>query len=229
MKNHLILGDWNVLCDSCGRKFKASQVQKRWDGLMVCAEDWETRHPQNFLRVQKERIAVPFSRPYPAQDTFIPWNYAQKADDSLGLVETLTKVYAKNVGLRKSTSTLNGDPLNFAVLNFSGAAVPDPAEQFQFSETILVTLARFLSDNTTIAETFAKNITKRLSDTVSIAESLWFAEQEHNADTLSMSETSIRQTTKVAADSLSLAESTSFKFVTLTVLDGAPLNTQLLG
>lgn len=63
MKNFLKLGDWNTICDSCGRKFKASSLRQRWDGLMVCNEDWETRHPQDFLRVQKERIAVPFSRP----------------------------------------------------------------------------------------------------------------------------------------------------------------------
>jgi len=71
MKNHLILGDWNALCDSCGRKFKASSLLKRWDGLMVCKQDYEVRHPQDFLRVQREKIAVPFSRPYPSSDTYV--------------------------------------------------------------------------------------------------------------------------------------------------------------
>lgn len=70
MRNHLITGDYNVLCDSCGRKFKASQIKKRWDGLMVCSEDYEIRHESDFLRVQKEKISVPFSRPYPAEDTY---------------------------------------------------------------------------------------------------------------------------------------------------------------
>lgn len=63
MKNYLKLGDWNALCDVCGFKFKASMLQKRWDGAMVCASDWETRHPQDFLRVRKERISVPWTRP----------------------------------------------------------------------------------------------------------------------------------------------------------------------
>lgn len=71
MKNHLQLGNWNCLCDSCGRKFKALDLRRRWDGLMVCAEDYEIRHPSDFLRVQKEKIAVDFSRPYPTADTFI--------------------------------------------------------------------------------------------------------------------------------------------------------------
>lgn len=71
MKNHLILGNWNALCDSCGRKFKATDLQKRWDGLFVCKEDWEQRHPQDLLRVQREQISVPWARPYPATDTFV--------------------------------------------------------------------------------------------------------------------------------------------------------------
>jgi len=71
MRNHLILGNYNALCDSCGRKFKALDLQKRWDGLMVCAEDYELRHESDFLRVQKEKITVPFSRPYPAADVYI--------------------------------------------------------------------------------------------------------------------------------------------------------------
>jgi len=75
MRNHLILGDWNALCDSCGRKFKASSLRKRWDGLMVCEHDFENRHPSDFLRVQRERITVPFSRPYPSQDGYLPSTY----------------------------------------------------------------------------------------------------------------------------------------------------------
>ena len=72
MKNHLLLGNWNALCDSCGRKYKASDLRKRWDGLMVCEEDWEQRHPMDLLRVQREQISVPFVRPYPATDSFVP-------------------------------------------------------------------------------------------------------------------------------------------------------------
>ncbi len=73
MKNHLELGNWNALCDSCGRKFKALDLQRRWDGLMVCKEDYEIRHPSDFLRVQTEKIAVDFVRPYPEEDVFITY------------------------------------------------------------------------------------------------------------------------------------------------------------
>jgi hypothetical protein len=75
MRNWLDLGNWNATCDSCGRKFKASQLRRRWDNLMVCSEDYETRHPSDFLRVQKEQISVPWSRPEPTYDTYIPITY----------------------------------------------------------------------------------------------------------------------------------------------------------
>lgn len=71
MKNHLILGNWNVICDVCGQKYKASETKKRWDGLIVCPQDFENRHPQDFLRVRREQISVPFSRPEAEPDTFL--------------------------------------------------------------------------------------------------------------------------------------------------------------
>jgi hypothetical protein len=70
MNNTYRAGDWNAICDSCGFKFKAFQLKKRWDGLMVCSKDYETRHPQELLKVQEERISVPYVRPE-AEDTFI--------------------------------------------------------------------------------------------------------------------------------------------------------------
>lgn len=63
---HFVKGDWNADCDECGFTFKASQLRKRWDGAMVCDKDWEPRHPQDLLRVRKERGGVPWSRPQDA-------------------------------------------------------------------------------------------------------------------------------------------------------------------
>jgi hypothetical protein len=71
MQNWLKLGDYNAICDSCGRKFKASTMLRRWDGLFVCKEDWEVKHPQLSLRVNEEKQTVPIPRPEPIQDIFI--------------------------------------------------------------------------------------------------------------------------------------------------------------
>ena len=65
MRNWLKLGSWNVLCDVCGQKFKADQVMKRWDGLITCKDDWEMRHPQDFIRVRGDKQTVPFVRDVP--------------------------------------------------------------------------------------------------------------------------------------------------------------------
>ena len=56
-------GDWLILCDVCNKKIKASESKKRWDGFVVCAEDFEMRHPQDFIRVRSDKISVPFTRP----------------------------------------------------------------------------------------------------------------------------------------------------------------------
>lgn len=63
-------GDWWIICDVCSKKIKASESKQRWDGLIVCPDDWELRHPQDFLKVKEDKITVPFSRPRPT-DSFI--------------------------------------------------------------------------------------------------------------------------------------------------------------
>ena len=56
-------GDHNAICDSCGRKFKASDLKKRWDGLYVCSDDWEPRHSLDFVRSHPDKITVDWNRP----------------------------------------------------------------------------------------------------------------------------------------------------------------------
>ena len=62
-QNKLILGDWNAICDVCRFKFKASDLRRRWDNLMVCEKDWEPRHPQDFIRAIPDMQALPWTRP----------------------------------------------------------------------------------------------------------------------------------------------------------------------
>jgi hypothetical protein len=62
-KNHYISGEWNVTCDVCSKKIKAHEARQRWDGFIVCPDDFETRHPQDFVKAQTDKITVPFVRP----------------------------------------------------------------------------------------------------------------------------------------------------------------------
>lgn len=59
-------GDWKRVCDVCGFDYYASQTRKRWDGLIVCDADFESRHPQDYVRGRKDRQNVPDPRPVPA-------------------------------------------------------------------------------------------------------------------------------------------------------------------
>lgn len=75
-RNHYISGDWNITCDVCSRKIKASQSKQRWDGFIVCHADWEPRHPQDFVKARQDKISVPFTRPIPNEVfTNISYNY----------------------------------------------------------------------------------------------------------------------------------------------------------
>lgn len=61
--DYFALGQWNAICDRCGRKFKSSRLRPTWDGLMVCERDWEPRHPQDFVRAPPPERLPEWVRP----------------------------------------------------------------------------------------------------------------------------------------------------------------------
>lgn len=61
--------EYNAICDVCGQKFKNHQLRKRWDGYMVCSEDWEARHPMDYQKIPRTEQPVPWSRPEPTEVT----------------------------------------------------------------------------------------------------------------------------------------------------------------
>lgn len=63
-------GCWNVVCDVCGFEFKSDELRKRWDGFMVCKDDFELDHPQKYLRVREDKQSVPYVRAEP-EDVFL--------------------------------------------------------------------------------------------------------------------------------------------------------------
>ena len=56
-------GDWYVSCDVCSKQIYASDSLRRWDGMIVCKEDFETRHPQELIKHRTDNQSVPFTRP----------------------------------------------------------------------------------------------------------------------------------------------------------------------
>jgi len=66
-------GDWLIICDVCGFIIYASESYHRWDGMIVCRQDFEERQPQDHVRGIADRQVVPFSRPE-AADNFLTDN-----------------------------------------------------------------------------------------------------------------------------------------------------------
>ena len=66
-------GSFNRICDRSGFKVKASETVMEWTGLIVRKEDFEPRHPQDFVRGKADNQAVPHARPE-ADDTFLGAN-----------------------------------------------------------------------------------------------------------------------------------------------------------
>ena len=80
-------GDFNRICDQCGRKCKASNTKKQWDGLIVCLDCYDPRHPQDFVRGRRDKQRVPDPRPSSAPvfvsgEVYTDDNYAEYVDDS---------------------------------------------------------------------------------------------------------------------------------------------------
>ena len=60
-------GSFKRDCEVCGFTYYAEDTFKRWDGLIVCEADFETRHPQDFVRGRVDHQSVPDARPPPPE------------------------------------------------------------------------------------------------------------------------------------------------------------------
>lgn len=66
-------GDFWRICDRCGFRKRASETTKDWDGLYVCREDFDGKHPQDSVRARADRQRVKDPRGE-APDTFLTDN-----------------------------------------------------------------------------------------------------------------------------------------------------------
>ena len=51
-------GNHWVYCDRCSSAVRAKDAKKTWDNLIVCPDDWEPRHPQDFVRGRADDMAA---------------------------------------------------------------------------------------------------------------------------------------------------------------------------
>lgn len=63
-------GNWKVACHVCGWWYPSSEIKRRWDGVLVCPNDYETRHPQTLIRINGEKAVPTFVSKDASPDTF---------------------------------------------------------------------------------------------------------------------------------------------------------------
>jgi hypothetical protein len=105
--NYYKRGAWNTICDSCGFKFKSTELRKDWRGLYLCKDDWSARHPQDFLRARTDKQSVPWARVEPVDD-FVEicymWErsaYADLASADCALADSTPFTYSYLYALRE--------------------------------------------------------------------------------------------------------------------------------
>lgn len=221
-------GGWITICDACGRKFKDSELKMRWDGLMVCAGDWEIRQPQDFVRGVADIQAPPYVRPEQA-NSFLPYYFTQYPQEEIGVVEGIAKSASKKFGNipLASKSAINGAALNAYAFD---ATVPngfiDP-EAVTLTESVLFTLGRDLADTiSTPTETISRDFTKVFADTVTVAESLALVEVERVIESLSLAESVQFVASHGIMETVGVAESVSTVLVlgASRMINGSALN-----
>lgn len=64
-------GFWRI-DERTGFRERGYDTQKEWTGTIVAKEDFEPRHPQDFVRGRRDNMAVPDPRPEPTDVNQIP-------------------------------------------------------------------------------------------------------------------------------------------------------------
>ncbi len=75
-------GDNWVICDACGFAIYASDSKLDWQGQILCPDDWEERHPQDFVRARKDKIAADVIRPEPTDKDISPTTLSDQGADT---------------------------------------------------------------------------------------------------------------------------------------------------
>jgi len=108
--DYLALGDWNVQCFECGKKRKASQTVKNWQGYYVCPEHNEPRQLQDFARAVPDNQTPPWTQPWPKAS----YTYTNQ---QIGQGDGVNKVYQLGSGLY--TVTITGVFVNGVVATYT--------------------------------------------------------------------------------------------------------------
>ena len=176
-RNHYVSGQFNVICDVCGKKIKAGEAKHRWDGFVVCPSDFEYRHEQDFVRARQDKISVPFTRPRPVDS------------------------FRELISYQDIVIVSDDDHFDdYMVYDVSNKYFLEDYILDQIAFTITMKWNRPFEDTITIVESCDHQLTKPFTDSVSILDSVFIGSVYRStfSDTVALSDQgSIFQTTYV--------------------------------
>jgi hypothetical protein len=124
-----VKGDWKTVCDACGQRFLASDLRKRWDGLMVCERDFELRHPQDYVRAKIDIQAVPFSRTESTDYQYVPFHFTPGIYEVIGMWDSWREHHTTKNGITDTLTLVEGvsakqrQPVNSNTLAFTESTI----------------------------------------------------------------------------------------------------------
>ncbi len=130
-------GDYNIWCDRCGAKMKASEAKKTYDGYHVHEKCWYPRHPQELNKGMKDNQSVPFITSQPA--TVFTSGYVQLCNGS-AFVSVTTILSTSTVTLTNNIPDGIIGTVSFVITAGSGFQITstssDDMSQYSWSVTI---------------------------------------------------------------------------------------------
>jgi len=183
-------GDWWAICDSCGQKHKASEMKKRWDGFFVCSDDWEERHPQDFVKARQDKISVPWTRPRPT-DLFIPQNWTPPVTEDVIVHDDNITYIAE--WYRDITDTVIDTDDFVLEINTNIADTVSISESF-----VLLQITHYdLNESVTITEVLGDTVSPQYTDTVTTSETItpFLYNAQSATDTVNITETIVTSLT----------------------------------
>jgi hypothetical protein len=127
-------GDYNVICDKCGMKRKASECRLDWQNLFVCRGCFDIRNPQDFVVGIPDIQTVEIARPdiVSSMGSTTVKTAGSIHSTTIDLTSTSGVYDGHVIGIVLDDGTcfwtkLYGDPSGYTVTFIDGTFLPGPA------------------------------------------------------------------------------------------------------
>ena len=236
-----VSGNWNVICDVCSKKIKASEAKQRWDGFIVCKDDYEQRQPLDFIRARQDKISVPFTRPVPT-DTFVPQNFTEnftdqvyQIEESLSRVVTYIRELSDSITLSDEITSYGYGRTFVDSTSFSDAltavlvAELELADAASLSDAVVNAVEKGLTDSITTTDVSAITVSKVFEDTTTATELLQYSLEKSLNDSTTVTDTTINMSIGSSlSDTIAFSDALVSVLLSGADINGSPINNRVI-